>query len=570
MVDAAGLVDVDAEALAPGSSSASTSTPGSAVVDCAAKPRDTAPSPCRVDPLPSLLPLAPLHKKWAPRAHFELPKCGERRVADRLVPSTARSARRSASTSSTIVTGPSFTSSTSIRGAEDAGLDRHAERAERGAEPLVERLGELRPRRVRRSSGGCPCAVSAISVNCETTSAAPPVSSSERSNLPSVALEDPQARDLAGEPLGGRRVVASRDAEQHAEARRRSRRRASTRARETRWTTARNRRSLELADPRRVLLARRAASSSRACSGRSPRPRGPASRARGRARSGRSRRSARARARRGTRPRPRPSGGCGSTRSRAPRGSRPCPARAASPSRAATVACARHPAPQPPSALLEEVVRLGQRCLRAVAPTSSRIAAAIARLRRLRRRAARRRAPTSTTSFSARVEADVGARDVVEDDEVGVLRRRASRRLRSSPSSPCSAPKTTSTWPGRFALAERAGDVGGRLELDRPRLVALRALAGERLGRAGSRRRRRRAARRRRRRARARRRASPRRSASGSSRRRPGPAPRGSRRAGRPRRRAGGPPRRARRPSAPTSGCRRSGPRRAARACRRR
>ena len=35
--------------------------------------------------------------------------------------------------------------------------------------------------------------------------------------LPFVVLEDPQARDLAGEPLGDCLVVVGRDAEEHAE-----------------------------------------------------------------------------------------------------------------------------------------------------------------------------------------------------------------------------------------------------------------------------------------------------------------------------------------------------------------
>ena len=69
-------------------------------------------------------------------------------------------------------------------GAEDAGLDLHAEVAEPLTEPLVERL-RLFGRRGVREVGLFPFAVSAISVNWLTTSAAPPLSSSERSNLPS-------------------------------------------------------------------------------------------------------------------------------------------------------------------------------------------------------------------------------------------------------------------------------------------------------------------------------------------------------------------------------------------------
>ena len=205
---------------------------------------------------------------------------------------------------------------------------------------------------------------------------------------------------------------------------------------------------------------------------------------------------------------------------------------------------------------------------RGAVSTSSRIAAAIAgfgafatRARRRARRA-RPRCRRRRSAMSARETSLKTTRSAFFVSSIA--------RLRSRPSSPRSAPKVTSTWPGRLRSPSEPRDVGGRLELDRPRLVALRALARERLGgpvvgdRGGEQRDVDVA------RARARRRASPRRSASGSSRRRAGPARRGSRRAGRPRRRAGAPPRRARRPSGPTSGCRRSAPRRAARACRRR
>ena len=69
-------------------------------------------------------------------------------------------------------------------GAEDTGLDRHPELAQRGAEPLVQRFGRLGAAAPEKL-GRLPLAVSAISVNWLTTSAAPPVSSSERSNFPS-------------------------------------------------------------------------------------------------------------------------------------------------------------------------------------------------------------------------------------------------------------------------------------------------------------------------------------------------------------------------------------------------
>ena len=65
--------------------------------------------------------------------------------------------------------------------------------------------------------GRLPFAVSAISVNCETTSAAPPVSRRLRSKLPVVVGEHAQPRDLAGEPRGLLLPVAASDAEQDAE-----------------------------------------------------------------------------------------------------------------------------------------------------------------------------------------------------------------------------------------------------------------------------------------------------------------------------------------------------------------
>ena len=57
-----------------------------------------------------------------------------------------------------------------------------------------------------------------MSVNWLTTSAAPPTSSSERSKLPVVVLEDPQSRDLAGERALRRLVVVAGDPEEDAEA----------------------------------------------------------------------------------------------------------------------------------------------------------------------------------------------------------------------------------------------------------------------------------------------------------------------------------------------------------------
>ena len=236
------------------------------------------------------------------------------------------------------MTGPSFTSSTAIRAPKTPVSTVDAELAQRGAEPLVERLGQLGPARRREKLGRLPFAVSAISVNWLTTSAAPPVSSSERSNFPSSFSKIRSRATFAGEPLrvGRRRRRAATPSSTQSPAPiappgvddRRARRRAGRRALHA---LARGRGCARRTSPSP------ASSSSRACSGRSPRRRGPASRARGRARSARSRRSGRAR---------RaivaelalglvPAARAGSRRSRAPRGSTPSPARAASPSRAA-------------------------------------------------------------------------------------------------------------------------------------------------------------------------------------------------------------------------------------------
>ena len=135
-------------------------------------------------------------------------------------------------------------------------------------------------------------------VNWETTSAAPPVSRSERRrSCPSASSKIRSRATLRGER--GRRPASSSlhgDAEQDAEAGP-----DLAAGRDAGPGDALDDRAhpvlVELADPRGVAARSPGPSSSRACSARSPRRRAPASRACGRARSGRSRRSARARAR---------------------------------------------------------------------------------------------------------------------------------------------------------------------------------------------------------------------------------------------------------------------------------
>ena len=74
-----------------------------------------------------------------------------------------------------IVSGPVVDELDRHARAEDAGRDRDAELAESHAERLVDRLRLFGRRRVGEV-GRFPSALSASSVNCETTSAAPPVS----------------------------------------------------------------------------------------------------------------------------------------------------------------------------------------------------------------------------------------------------------------------------------------------------------------------------------------------------------------------------------------------------------
>ena len=74
-----------------------------------------------------------------------------------------------------------------------------------------------------------------------------------------------------------------------------------------------------------------------------------------------------------------------------------------------------------------------------------------------------------------RVEPDARRADVVEDDEVRVLRRRASA-LALEPRLAVIGAERHEHLPGALALAERACDVDRRRELERPGVVALGAL----------------------------------------------------------------------------------------------
>jgi hypothetical protein len=154
-----------------------------------------------------------LHKKWAPRAHFAKPvKCGTKRIA-----------------AHTRFRGCALGSSEQNRDravvdeldshprAEHACGDLDAEPAQLSAERLVERLGlpgrggvrEARPVALRRVGDQRELA--------DDQRRAADVQ--QRAVEPPLALEDPQAGDLASEPLrvGGR--VAARDAKEDAQAR---------------------------------------------------------------------------------------------------------------------------------------------------------------------------------------------------------------------------------------------------------------------------------------------------------------------------------------------------------------
>ena len=108
--------------------------------------------------------------------------------------------------------------------AEDAGRHLDAELAERRAERLVERLGLLGRRGVGEARAVALRRVGEERELRDDERGAAGVE--ERDVELAVALEDPQARDLAGERGGVGGGVAARDAEEDAQARGRSRRRA--------------------------------------------------------------------------------------------------------------------------------------------------------------------------------------------------------------------------------------------------------------------------------------------------------------------------------------------------------
>ena len=119
--------------------------------------------------------------------------------------------------SSTIVTGPSFTSSTSMRAPKTPVSTGTPCRAQRLAEPFVERLRNLRTRGGREAR-----AVALRGVGEERELAHDQGGAADVDDgaveAAIVVLEDPQARDLPGEPLRIGVGIALPHAEQDDEA----------------------------------------------------------------------------------------------------------------------------------------------------------------------------------------------------------------------------------------------------------------------------------------------------------------------------------------------------------------
>ena len=99
---------------------------------------------------------------------------------------TTRARRHASHTSRTIVTGPSFTSETSIRAPKTPVCDRHARDRAAPAQKRSYRGSAASGRGCLREVGRVPFwrLLSAMSVNWLTTSAAPPCPRRERSNRP--------------------------------------------------------------------------------------------------------------------------------------------------------------------------------------------------------------------------------------------------------------------------------------------------------------------------------------------------------------------------------------------------
>ena len=138
------------------------------------------------------------------------------------------------------MTGPSLTSSTHPR-AEHSGLHRDARSRSAWQNALVERLGELGGAALVKL--GRVALLRAIRDERELADDERRAADVEQRAVetPGLVLEDPQPRDLAGEPFGACAVVIARDAEENADAWPIAPPGVAL-ALETRWTTALTRR----------------------------------------------------------------------------------------------------------------------------------------------------------------------------------------------------------------------------------------------------------------------------------------------------------------------------------------
>ena len=117
------------------------------------------------------------------------------------------------------MTGPSFTSATSIRAPNTPVSTGTPSVAERFTELLVQRLGYLGPCRLREV-GSSSLLVLAVGDQRELADDESSAGCVEERPVeaPGLVLEDAKTRDLAGQPLRLRRRVRGRDTQQHQDA----------------------------------------------------------------------------------------------------------------------------------------------------------------------------------------------------------------------------------------------------------------------------------------------------------------------------------------------------------------
>ncbi len=141
------------------------------------------------------------------------------------------------------MTGPSFTSSTSMCAPNDAPPDADTRGAPARAANASTRSAATSGAAAAVHDGRRPLRTSPYSVNCDTTRTSPPTSASARFILPVGVGEQPQVDDLLGQPLdlADRRPAPDAHQQQVARADRRDRLAvdATRRRGETRWRTTR-------------------------------------------------------------------------------------------------------------------------------------------------------------------------------------------------------------------------------------------------------------------------------------------------------------------------------------------